>query len=188
MIPKLKKGCNTMKPLPGMKRIIAGLASLFLSGCLGMPETITPVKEFDINQYIGKWYEIVRLDHSFERSLEQVTAEYSLRDDGGVSVINRGYSTDKHTWKEASGNAYFVGTPDEGHLKVSFFGPFYSSYVIFELDQNDYQYAFISGMNTSYLWLLSRTPEVSEDVLSRFLKKAKDAGFNTDSLIYVNHK
>ena len=96
-----------------------------------MPERVTPVESFELNRYLGKWYEIARLDHSFERGLERVTAEYSLRDDGGISVVNRGYSIEDDEWKVAEGKAYFVNDKNLGYLKVSFFGPFYGSYVVF---------------------------------------------------------
>jgi apolipoprotein D and lipocalin family protein len=110
-----------------MRLFLAFLMTLLLSGCLGMPEGVYPVEGFDINQYTGKWYEIARLDHSFERGLNNVTAQYSLRDDGGVKVINRGFSPAENKWKEAEGKAYFVKDPNVGYLKVSFFGPFYGS-------------------------------------------------------------
>lgn len=166
-----------------------GLLTSCLNGCLGMPERVEPVDEFDLDRYLGKWYEIARLDHSFERGLDRVTAEYSLRDDGGVRVINRGYATADDEWQEAEGRAYFVRDRDEAYLKVSFFGPFYGSYVVFELDETrvpDYQYAFISGNTTSYLWLLARTPTVSEDLLTRFKQRAGELGFDTDELIFVD--
>lgn len=153
-----------------------------------MPKSVTPVKEFELDKYLGKWYEIARLDHSFERGLEQVTAEYSLRKGGGVTIKNRGFSKEKNRWSEAEGKAFFVGESSVGYLKVSFFGPFYGSYVVFELDRVNYQYAFVSGPNTSYLWLLSRTPTVEEDLMARFIKKAKQLGFETEKLIYVNQK
>jgi apolipoprotein D and lipocalin family protein len=146
------------------------------------------VKEFEIKRYLGKWYEIARLDHSFERGLEKVTAEYTLREGGGVAVKNRGYSTAEKIWKEAEGKAFLVRESDQGYLKVSFFGPFYGSYVIFELDKENYQYSFVSGPNESYLWLLSRTPTVSKDLLARFKEKAQRAGFKADDLIYVNQE
>jgi apolipoprotein D and lipocalin family protein len=158
-----------------------------LIGCTSMPEGIIPVQGFDESRYLGKWYEIARLDHSFERGLSNVTAEYALRNDGGIKVTNRGFSTEENKWKEAEGKAYFVGKRDVGHLKVSFFGPFYSSYIIFDLDQKNYQYAFISGYNTSYLWLLSRMPTVSEDVKKQFVKKSKELGFDTNALIFTEH-
>jgi lipocalin len=101
--------------------------SMIVCGCTGVPEGIFPVKAFDLDRYLGTWYEIARLDHSFERGLDDVSAEYSLRDDGGVRVINRGFLVAEDTWKEAEGKAYFAGAPDEGYLKVSFIGPFYGS-------------------------------------------------------------
>lgn len=163
------------------------LTALALNGCLGMPEPVQPVKEFDLSNYLGTWYEISRLDHSFERGLIQVSATYSLRNDGGVSVKNRGFSVKKNQWQEAEGKAYFVDKPDEGYLKVSFFGPFYGSYIIFELDKNNYQYAFVSGPNHSYLWFLSRTPTVSAELKTLFIEKSKALGFKTDQLIFVEH-
>ena len=153
-----------------MRIIILLLVSLFLTACTGMPENITPVKKFELDRYLGKWYEIARLDHSFERGLEKITAEYTLREDGGVSVINRGYSPKNDEWNVAEGKAYFVNDENEGYLKVSFFGPFYGSYVIFELDEENYQYAFISGPNTSYLWLLSRSPTLQNENTEQSLK------------------
>jgi apolipoprotein D and lipocalin family protein len=168
-----------------MKRLISAIAFIFC-GCLGMPETVTPVKVFNIEKYMGKWYEIARLDHSFERGLTCVTAEYSLREDGGVTVVNRGYSVEKNQWREAKGKAFFVNEPNEGYLKVSFFGPFYGAYVVFELDRDNYQYAFVSGPNKSYLWLLSRTQTIGSDLLTHFIGKARELGFETDKLIYVD--
>jgi apolipoprotein D and lipocalin family protein len=153
-----------------------------------MPQSVQPVNDFELDNYLGKWYEVARLDHSFERGLSKVTAEYSLRPDGGVSVINRGYSADDKEWKQAEGKAYFVNSENEGYLKVSFFGPFYGSYVVFELDKQNYDYAFVSGPNTDYLWLLSRTPSVSPEVKTEFERLAKRYGFDVDELIYVEHK
>ena len=153
-----------------------------------MPASVAPVQDFELEKYLGRWYEIARLDHSFERGLEQVTAEYSLLEGGGVRVKNRGFSKAKNAWKEAEGKAFFVRKSSEGYLKVSFFGPFYGSYVVFELDKDNYQYAFVCGPNTSYLWLLSRTPTVDKDVLTRFVNKAKQLGFATEKLVYVNQQ
>ncbi|MCL1119927.1 MULTISPECIES: lipocalin family protein [Shewanella] len=171
-----------------MKKLLLLISVLVLSGCLGMPRNVEPVKDFQLERYLGKWYEIARLDHSFERGLTQVTAEYSLKADGGVKVINRGYSNDTQQWKEAEGKAYFVNGDGEAYLKVSFFGPFYGSYVVFGLDQQDYQYAFISGPDTDYLWLLARTPTVSPEVMKQFVEMASARGFDTNSLIYVEQK
>lgn len=164
------------------------MLSALLFGCVKIPAGISPVDGFEIDRYLGRWYEIARLDHRFERGLEQVSAEYSLLPNGGVKVVNRGFSTEEQLWKEAEGTAFFVDSPSEGHLKVSFFGPFYSSYVIFELDQQGYEYAFVSGANTSYLWLLARSAEVAESIKSDFIRKADDLGFDTSELIWVTHK
>ena len=170
-----------------MKTIWMVLAML-LAGCTGKPENVTPVNNFDGTKYLGKWYEIARLDHSFERGLSQVTAQYSLREDGGLKVINRGYNAAKSEWKQAEGKAYFVDKPDLGYLKVSFFGPFYGSYVVFDLERENYSHSMISGPDTSYLWILSRTPTMDEATKKRLVEKAKALGFDTSKLIYVEQK
>ncbi|TNF92413.1 MAG: lipocalin [Gammaproteobacteria bacterium] len=162
-------------------------ALLTINACTGIPDGVEPVKEFDLNKYLGKWYEIARLDHSFERGLDKVTAEYSLRNDGGVKVVNKGYANAEKKWKEAEGRAYFVRGSDEGYLKVSFFGPFYGSYIIFELDEKEYRYAFVSGPDKSYLWLLSRTPEVPDELIGKFFSRVKSQGIDTDNVILVKH-
>ena len=160
------------------------LLIVLLGGCVSVPQNVAPVDGFELNRYLGKWYEIARLDHSFERGLANITAEYSLREDGGVKVVNRGFSAVEKKWKEAEGKAYFVRDPQEGYLKVSFFGPFYGAYIVFELDKEDYQYAFITSYDKSYLWLLARTPAVSDEVLNRFVQKSGELGFATDKLIF----
>lgn len=157
-----------------------------LSGCLGVPDGVEPIDDFELNRYLGKWYEVARLDHSFERGLEAVTADYSLREDGGIRVINSGRNTETQLNQEAEGRAYFVEEPNIGHLKVSFFGPFFGSYVIFELDE-DYQAAFIAGNTTNYLWLLARTPKVSQELVDQFISRATQLGFDTSQLIFVDH-
>jgi len=170
-----------------MKKLLGLLMPFLFGGCLDVPEGITPIENFELEKYLGKWYEIARLDHSFERGLQQVTTEYAMRQDGGVSVTNRGYSTKQSEWKDAQGKAFFVDQPETGHLKVSFFGPFYGSYVIFELGDN-YEYAFVSGSNTKYLWFLSKTPTVSQELKDHFLEKVNTLGFDKESLIFVDQK
>jgi apolipoprotein D and lipocalin family protein len=165
--------------------LIGGLA--LLSACsTALPENIRPVSHFKLDRYLGQWYEIARLDHSFERGLSRVTATYSLRDDGGVRVLNRGFDDASGKWKEAEGKAYFVTRPDTGHLKVSFFGPFYGAYGIFELDP-DYGYALVSGPDTSYLWLLARSPRLDETTRNRLVAHAAAKGFDTSKLIFPTH-
>lgn len=158
---------------------------LLLGGCLGTPPGVEPVVNFDAQRYLGTWYEIARLDHVFERGLDGVTATYSFNDDGSVRVLNRGYRAEKSEWAQAEGVARFVDDESTGHLKVSFFGPFYASYVVFELDQ-DYEYAFVSGFNNNYLWLLARTPEVSGELKERFVRRAEELGFAVDELLFVD--
>ncbi|MCL1092598.1 lipocalin family protein [Shewanella kaireitica] len=162
------------------------LSMLFLSACTSLPKGIEPVDDFELTKYLGTWYEIARLDHSFERGMTQVTANYEMREDGGVKVTNRGFKTDEQMWDSADGKAFFVDGTNIGHLKVSFFGPFYGSYVVYELDKEGYQYAFITSYNRDYLWFLSRTPEVNEELKQQFIKQAKELGFAMDEIIWVS--
>jgi len=169
-----------------MKNFIIIFAVLVVS-CVGIPDGVKPVDPFQVERYLGKWHEIARLDHSFERGLTHVTAEYSVREDGGVRVLNRGYLAKESKWKEAEGKAYFVNHPNQGFLKVSFFGPFYGSYVILELDQQNYSYALVCGPDKSYLWILARDPRLDEEIKKRLIAKAAASGFDTNKLIYVQH-
>ncbi|MBL0010056.1 MAG: lipocalin family protein [Nitrosomonas sp.] len=168
-----------------MRLLLGIILVVWVSGCVSIPQDVAPVDGFELNKYLGKWYEIARLDHSFERGLDNVTAEYFLRDDGGVKVINKGFLTAENRWKEAEGKAYFVRNQQEGYLKVSFFGPFYGAYIVFELDKEAYQYAFVTSYDKSYLWLLARTPVVSDELINRFIQKSRNLGFATDKLIFL---
>ena len=170
-----------------MNKIFMALIFL-LTGCVGIPENVKPVENFKLENYLGKWYEIARLDHSFERGLSRVTADYSLRDDGGLKVINRGYSVKENKWKEVEGKAYFVRRSDQGYLKVSFFGPFYGSYIVFELDHENYQYSLVSGPDKSYFWILARTPQINENIKNILIAKAAALGFDTSKLIHVSNE
>jgi len=163
------------------------LLVMLLMGCVGIPENVKPVDNFKLEKYLGKWYEIARLNHSFERGLTRVTADYSLRDDGGLRVLNRGYSAKENKWEEAEGKAYFVKNSDQGYLKVSFFGPFYGSYIVFELDHENYEYSLVCGPDKSYLWILARSPEIKEDIENILIAKASALGFDTGKLIFVDH-
>jgi apolipoprotein D and lipocalin family protein len=167
-----------------MKHGIFALVVMVISGCLSIPDHIRPVDGFEPEKYLGTWYEIARLDHSFERGMAKVSATYSLRNDGGIDVQNRGYSTRHEKWEEARGKAYFVNKPDIGFLKVSFFGPFYGSYIIFDLDRVSYSYALVCGPDRSYLWILARTPVISENQKKVLVEKAADAGFDIGKLIF----
>lgn len=171
-------------------RSAAGLwLLLLLPGCsdTAVPDGVTPVRGFEPERYLGKWYEIARLDHSFERGLQRVTAEYRRRDDGGIDVINRGYNPATGEWKEAHGRAYFLHGRDVASLKVSFFGPFYGGYHVIALDRQDYDYALVSGPDRDYLWILARSPSLEQDILTTLTDRARSLGYAVEDLIYVSH-
>jgi apolipoprotein D and lipocalin family protein len=170
-----------------MKTLLISILAL-LSGCVSIPQNIQPVASFKADQYLGQWYEIARMDHRFERGLSKVTANYSKREDGGIKVVNRGFSASDNKWTEAVGKAYFVASPEQGHLKVSFFGPIYASYIVFELDQANYQYAMVSGPDKGYFWLLSRTPKISDDLKERLLAKANSLGYDRSKILMVDQE
>jgi apolipoprotein D and lipocalin family protein len=169
-----------------LKRLmISLLCSIPLAACtVHVPDGVTPIDDFALQPYLGRWYEIARLDHKFERGLSRVTAEYSMRDDGGIKVLNRGYEDAAGTWDDAEGRAYFVEDATTGYLKVSFFGPFYGAYII--VDHDPAAYSLVSGPDRSYLWLLSRTPTLPAATQQRLLAKARELGFDTDALIFVD--
>ena len=168
-----------------MHKLLLSIALLLLAACTSAPQGITAVDNFDVNRYTGKWYEIARLDHRFERGLTEVSAEYRLREDGGIDVTNRGFDAEKNQWQTANGKAYFVKDSTTGHLKVSFFGPFYGAYVMFGLDE-DYQVSYVAGPDRDYLWLLARQPQISNAQKQAFVAEAKANGFNTDALIWLD--
>ena len=168
-----------------MKNLLLLIAGL-LSGCTGIPDGVTAINGFEISRYMGTWYEIARLDHRFERGLNKISATYTLREDGGVNVINKGWNQADGEWEQAEGKAYFVEQPDKGRLKVSFFGPFYGGYNIIELDKKDYAYSMVTGPDRSYLWILSRTRQLPKATLEALIEKAKQLDFDTDKLIFVD--
>lgn len=165
------------------------LTSFFVFGCSSNPTPVAPVIEkFEATKYLGKWYEIVRLPHSFEEGLERVTAEYRLNNDGTIEVTNRGYNIELGEWETAIGHAKPVGT---AMYKVTFFWPFYGGYYISELQTNeagDYSVAVITSDSYEYFWVLSRTPNVPESVLDEIMKKAEVWGYDTNLMIRVNHQ
>ncbi|MFC0141273.1 lipocalin family protein [Erwinia mallotivora] len=170
------------------KMLAAGAGALLSVACSTTPpKGVVPIEGFNASLYLGSWYEIARLDHSFERGLEQVTATYSKREDGGLKVVNRGYNVKKQRWQESTGKAYFTASPSRASLKVSFFGPFYGGYNVIALDK-DYQYALVCGPNRNYLWILSRQPQLPEQVKEQLLTQARQAGFDVTKLIWVTQK
>ncbi|SFU07977.1 apolipoprotein D and lipocalin family protein [Kosakonia arachidis] len=167
--------------------VLTGVAiALTLVACKSPtpPKGVQPVTGFDVSRYLGKWYEVARLENRFERGLEQVTATYGQRRDGAISVLNRGYDLQKQKWRESEGKALFTGSPTTAALKVSFFGPFYGGYNVIALD-DDYQYALVSGPNRDYLWILSRTPTIPDAVKQTYLAIAQRLGFQVNKLHWV---
>lgn len=162
-----------------------GIAA-FMTSCASMPKKAKPVQNFDINKYLGSWYEIARFDFRFERDLDNVMAQYSLNDKKNVIVINSGYNFKKEKWASAKGLAKFRGDKNIAALKVSFFGPFYGGYNVIALDDN-YKYALIAGNNLKYLWILSREKSIPENIKEKYLKIAQETGFDTAKLIWVKH-
>jgi apolipoprotein D and lipocalin family protein len=163
------------------------LIALAAGACTGIPKGVAPVEGFDVQRYKGEWFEIMRLDHSFERGLSNVTAAYTLRDDGSVGVINRGFDAKNCRWKEATGRAVFQGAPETASLSVTFFWPFAGGYHVLALDKQEYGWALVSGPTRGYLWLLARRPDLSPEIRNRLVEQARGLGFPTEELILVDH-
>jgi len=174
---------QTGKTISILLLTVIGIA---FSSCATIPEGAVAVTPFDKERYLGKWYEIARLDFKYERDLNNTTAEYSLNDDGTIRVNNQGYNYVKEEWAQAIGKAKFAGDDNVAMLKVSFFGPFYSGYNVIALD-NDYQYALVAGKNLKYLWILARETTIPDEVRERYLRIAQEIGYNTSRLIWVEH-
>ena len=162
---------------------------LAISGCSSTspPPGIAPVTPFDLARYEGRWYEVARLDHSFERGMTDVSATYQRQSDGTVQVLNRGFDTAKNDWRQAEGKAKFTGDKNTASLKVSFFGPFYGGYHVAALDA-DYQWALVVGPDRSYFWILSRTRQLAPALREQIIARAKALGIDTQALIWVTHE
>ena len=159
---------------------------LVLAGCTGRPAGIQPVQSFDASRYLGTWYEIMRLDHSFERGLTNVTATYTARDDGSIGVVNRGFDRRTCQWREAQGRAVFQGPRDVASLSVTFFWPFAGGYHVFALDRQDYAWAMVSGPTRGFLWILARKPDLPPETRKALVAEARANGFAVDELILVD--
>jgi apolipoprotein D and lipocalin family protein len=166
--------------------LLAAVGLISLTSGATIPKDAVPVRPFDKQKYLGRWYEIARMDFRFERNLNNVTATYSAREDGSIKVENRGYNYVSKEWKQVAGKAKLAGKPDEASLKVSFFGPFYSAYIVIALDK-DYKYALVSGESLKYLWILAREKTIPEIVKQDYLKKAGELGYDVSALVWVKH-
>ena len=162
------------------------LGTFLLAGCAVTPQGVTPIENFELDRYLGTWYEIARLDHRFERGLSQVSATYSKRPDGGIDVLNRGLDSRTGQWKEATGRAYFIDEPHVARLKVTFFWPFYGGYNVIALDREHYAYALICGPNRNYLWVLARDRQLDATIIQQLVATAGRLGFETGQLIFVD--
>lgn len=162
------------------------VGALTMSACAKIPKEAVAVKNFEKEKYLGTWYEIARMDFRFEKNLNNTTANYSVNEDGTIKVLNKGYNYVKKEWSEAIGKAKFRGDETVAMLKVSFFGPFYAGYNVIALD-SEYTYALVVGKDLGYLWILSREKTIPEAVKLEYLDIAKDLGYKTDDLIWVEH-
>ncbi|GAB6046514.1 outer membrane lipoprotein Blc [Methyloparacoccus murrellii] len=167
--------------------LIASMSYLMF-GKLGIPDGVSAVQNFDAKRFAGTWYEIARLDHGFEKGMSHVTADYQPRDDGGFRVVNKGFNTKTGHWESNEAKAFFIDTPDVGRLKVSFFGPFYGSYNVIDLDPENYRYAMVTGPNTRFFWILSRDKTLDNPTMQRLVQKAIGLGFKLEKLVYVDQK
>ena len=167
-----------------MKKIfLMALSAMLFTGCESAKLDNSTVKSVDLSRYLGSWYEIARFDHSFERGMEYAMAHYTMRDDGKIDVLNTGIKDGRA--KDAKGIA--KTTNQQGLLRVSFFGPFFSDYRIMLLDEN-YQYVLVGGSTNRFLWILSRTPQLDEPTLSLILAEADRRGYDTTRLLWVKQK
>ena len=173
----------------------AGLWALWMAGVAVMagcantspPPGVEAVSPFDLQRYQGRWHELARLDHSFERGMTDVSATYTPQADGSVRVVNRGFAAASGQWREAVGKALFTGAPTTGSLKVSFFGPFYGGYHVAALDP-DYRWALVLGPDTSYCWILARDKQLDAAQRDAIVARAQALGVDTHALIWVTHK
>lgn len=167
--------------------LICLLSVLLAAGCGSLPKGLKPVENFQLHRYLGTWYEIARLDHSFERGRDNVTASYYLAPDNSVTVTNRGRDTKTGQYQTARARAVFMGKSDIASLKVTFFWPFWGAYHVIALDKQDYNWAMVTSSSRDYFWILSRTPTLDPLVLNELVSQAKDWQFATDKLIFPVH-
>lgn len=160
------------------------MLACFFTSCSSIPENVIPVSNFDSEKYLGTWYEIARFDFKFEKNMSNVQANYSMNKDGSIKVINSGYDYVKGVQKEKTGRAKFAGAKDKAALKVSFFGPFYSGYNVIAIDEY-YQYSLVAGNSYKYLWILSRTPTIPDNVKEDYIRIATQAGYDLTNLVWT---
>ncbi|MBS0466353.1 MAG: lipocalin family protein [Proteobacteria bacterium] len=173
----------------GLLALLAVGTGLLLAGCASTrpPPGVTAVTPFDVQRYAGRWYELARLDHAFERGMTDVSATYTAQADGSVRVVNRGYAPATGQWRQSVGKALFTGARTTGSLKVSFFGPFYGGYHVAVLDP-DYRWALVLGPDTGYAWILARDKQLPAAQRDAIVARARALGVDTSALIWVSHE
>ncbi len=176
-----------MRRMTFARRAVLAVLLLATASCTGVPDGIAPVRPFDAARFSGIWYEVMRLDHSFERGLTNVTARYEPLPDGALKVVNRGFDPAACRWREVEGRAVFQADRNTASLNVTFFPPFAGGYHVFALDTRNYAWALISGPSKDYLWLLARRPDLDARTRERLIAEARSKGFPVDRLILVDH-
>ncbi len=156
---------------------------LLMSGCRSTSK-LEVVSNFEVERYLGVWYEAARMPHGFEKNLSSVSANYSLNEDGTIKVLNRGFNDKKLQWEEVEGVAEFKAAEDQGWLKVSFFKPFYASYKVIYLNEA-YTQAIVTGPSYGYLWILVRDPALPTTEIEWLVSKAGEFGFDTGKLLLI---
>jgi apolipoprotein D and lipocalin family protein len=169
-----------------MTLAVVGVIFMVSLGSASAESTTRPplptVDRVDLSRYSGTWYEIARYPNRFQRDCQSdTTAEYTLRKDGKVQIVNSCRQKDIKT-KTARGTAKIADKATNAKLRVTFFWPFYGDYWVIGLD-SDYRYAIVGEPNRKYLWILSRTPEMDGSIYEEILGQVRAAGYDPEKLI-----
>jgi len=165
---------------------IAMGAIMIVRSLKNMPKKAEPVKDFDLYDFLGNWYEIARLDNRFEHQLDNVMTNYSVKKNGNIRIINSGFNTIEKQWEEVEGVGKFRGSEQVGALKVRFAVPFYEGYNIIAIDEH-YNHALIAGRNLNYLWILSREKDLPPAIKEKYMKLSELIGYNVSKLVWTIH-
>lgn len=186
---------NRVSLVPAVLCLLAAAAvlSLFLVGCASVPPKgmgpVTLVPSLDVNRYLGRWYEIARYQSGFEKNVYGATAEYSLRDDDRIQVVNSGFKNSLDgPYTEVRAVAWAPDPAAPMALKVKFFNLFTSDYLVIGLDEADYEWAIVGNNSRRFLWFLARTPFVDDELYAKMADIARSQGFDTDALFKVPQK
>ncbi|UKI56274.1 MAG: lipocalin family protein [Treponema succinifaciens] len=183
----MKKGSRIRK-IFSLAAVLSCIASLSAQSVSEKSNAnLEPVRNFELERYLGKWYEIGRFDFKWEKNLKNVTADYSLNKNGTVKVVNSGYDYVSKEQKQSVGKAKFAGNQNSGSLKVSFFWSFYSDYKIIALD-SEYNYALVAGANKKLLWILSRTKTIPADIKENYIQTAQNAGYDLSGFVWTEQE